>query len=65
MAQDELDRRNAVYAKHPLIYNLLSRYHTPAAIWAELNASQQYSLRDVVNAIRELCDAELIEKENN
>ena len=65
LPQDELDRQTAVYAKHPLIYNLLSRYHTPAAIWAELNASLPYSLRDVMNAIRELCDAGLIEKENN
>ena len=65
LSQDKLDRQNAIYTKHPLIYNLLSRYHTPAAIWAELNVSREYSLREVVNAIRELCDAGLIEKENN
>lgn len=65
LSQDEKDRQSAIYAKHPLIYNLLSCYHTPAAIWAELNASLQYSLREVMEAIRELCDAGLIEKENN
>ena len=65
LSQDESNRQSAIYAKHPLIYNLLSLYHTPAAIWAELNASQQFSLRDVMNAIRELCDVGLIEKENN
>lgn len=65
LSQDEKDCQSAIYTKHPLIYNLLSRYHTPAAIWAELNASLQYSLRDVMNAIRELCESGLIEKENN
>ncbi len=64
LSQDTQSRQSAIYAKHPLIYNLLSRYHTPAAIWAELNASLQYSLRDVMNAIRELCAAGLIEKES-
>jgi len=66
LSQNEKDRQNAVYVKHPLIYNLLNGYHTPASIWAELNASlSQYSLRDVMNAIRELCDVGLIKKESN